>query len=77
MSNALTQLVPVFDGANWLIWSESIKSYLMAQGQWYVLTQTRPEEPASAATEWDADNLKARETEHLAKRFEGGEAKAA
>ena len=32
---------------------------------------------AVAGFEKDAVNLKARETEHLAKRFEGGEAKAA
>ena len=57
MSNALTQLVPVFNGANYQEWSDSIQSYLMSQGQWYVMTTTRPNDDTEST--WVQDNLKA------------------
>ena len=34
MSSQLTQLVPVFDGTNYSIWSKAIKAFLMSQGLW-------------------------------------------
>jgi len=34
MSNSLTQLVPVFNGTNYMTWGLAMKNYLLAQGQW-------------------------------------------
>jgi len=34
MSNSLTQLVPVFNGTNYMIWHPAMKNYLLSQGQW-------------------------------------------
>jgi len=34
MSNSLTQLVPVFNGTNYMVWAPAMKNYLLAQGQW-------------------------------------------
>ena len=34
MSNSLTQLVPVFNGTNYMVWAPAMKNYLLSQGQW-------------------------------------------
>jgi len=34
MSNSLTQLVPVFNGTNYMTWGPAMKNYLLSQGQW-------------------------------------------
>ena len=48
MSTQLTQLVPVFDGSNYGIWSKAIKAFLMAQGVWGYVDGTIAQ-PAGAA----------------------------
>ena len=35
MSNSLTQLVPVFNGTNYMVWAPAMKNYLLSQGQWH------------------------------------------
>ena len=39
MSSSLTTLVPVLSGPNYQAWSVAMKSFLMLQGQWHVLSQ--------------------------------------
>ena len=34
MSNSLTQLIPVFNGTNFMTWGPAMKNYLLSQGQW-------------------------------------------
>ena len=38
MSSSLTTLVPVLSGPNYQPWSTAMKSFLMSQGQWHVLS---------------------------------------
>ena len=38
MSSSLTTLVPVLSSPNYQIWSTAMKSFLMLQGQWRVLS---------------------------------------
>ena len=53
MSSALYSAVPnTLTGPNYLEWAQSMQSYLMAQGQWNVIVESRP---AATAT----DELKA------------------
>lgn len=67
MSNSLTTLVPVFDGANWTAWCDSIQAYLMSQGQWYTVEEESPTTPdadtsnddRTAYKAWKVDNLRA------------------
>ena len=42
MSSSLTALVPVLSGPNYQAWSVAMKSFLMSQGQWRVLSQKCP-----------------------------------
>ena len=42
MSSSLTTLVPVLSGPNYQAWSVAMKSFLMSQGQWRVLSQKCP-----------------------------------
>ena len=42
MSSSLTTLVPVLSGPNYQIWSTAMKSFLMSQGQWCVLSRPCP-----------------------------------
>ena len=42
MSSSLTTLVPILSGPNYQIWSTAIKSFLMLQGQWHVLSRPCP-----------------------------------
>ena len=39
MSSSLTALVPVLSGPNYQAWSVAMKSFLMSQGQWCVLSR--------------------------------------
>ena len=39
MSSSLTTLVPVLSGPNYQVWSVAMKSFLMSQGQWRVLSR--------------------------------------
>jgi len=34
MSNSLTQLIPGFNGTNYMTWGPAMKNYLLSQGQW-------------------------------------------
>ena len=38
MSSSLTTLIPILSGPNYQVWSVAMKSFLMLQGQWHVLT---------------------------------------
>ena len=42
MSSSLTTLVPVLSGPNYQVWSVAMKSFLMLQGQWRVLSRKCP-----------------------------------
>ena len=42
MSSSLTTLVPVLSGPNYQVWSTAMKSFLMSQGQWRVLSRPCP-----------------------------------
>ena len=42
MSSSLTTLVPVLSGPNYQVWSIAMKSFLMSQGQWHVLSRPCP-----------------------------------
>ena len=42
MSSSLTTLVPILSGPNYQIWSTAMKSFLMSQGQWRVLSRPCP-----------------------------------
>ena len=44
MSSSLTTLVPVLSGPNYQIWSVAMKSFLMSQGQWRVLSRKCPDD---------------------------------
>ena len=42
MSSSLTTLVPVLSGPNYQAWSVAMRSFLMSQGQWRVLSRKCP-----------------------------------
>ena len=42
MSSSLTTLVPVLSGPNYQVWAIAMKSFLMSQGQWRVLSRKCP-----------------------------------
>ena len=42
MLSSLTTLVPVLSGPNYQAWSVAMKSFLMSQGQWRVLSRPCP-----------------------------------
>ena len=44
MSSSLTTLVPVLSGPNYQVWSTAMKSFLMSQGQWHVLSRPCPKD---------------------------------
>ena len=44
MSSSLTTLVPVLSGPNYQAWSIAMKSFLMSQGQWRVLSRKCPDD---------------------------------
>ena len=44
MSSSLTTLVPVLSGPNYQVWSTAMKSFLMLQGQWHVLSCPCPKD---------------------------------
>ena len=44
MSSSLTTLVPVLSGPNYQTWSVAMKSFLMSQGQWHVLSRKCPDD---------------------------------
>jgi len=43
MSNALTNLVPVFNSTNYQDWAPRMKNYLLSAGQWRQMAKARPE----------------------------------
>jgi hypothetical protein len=59
MSSALTSLVPVLSGDNFTEWTDNIEPFLMSQGLWYVITQTKPAPGEDGELDWANDNLKA------------------
>ena len=44
MSSSLTTLVPILSGPNYQVWSTAMKSFLMSQGQWRVLSCPCPKD---------------------------------
>ena len=42
MSSSLTTLVPILTGPNYQVWAPAMKSFLMSQGQWRVLSRPCP-----------------------------------
>ena len=44
MSSSLTTLVPVLSGPNYQAWSVAMRSFLMSQGQWRVLSRKCPDD---------------------------------
>ena len=42
MSSSLTTLVPVLDGTNYQQWASAMKSFLLSQGQWRVISKPAP-----------------------------------
>ena len=44
MSSSLTSLVPVLSGPNYQVWSVAMRSFLMSQGQWHVLSRKCPDD---------------------------------
>ena len=44
MSSSLTTLVPVLSSPNYQVWSTAMKSFLMSQGQWRVLSRPCPKD---------------------------------
>ena len=42
MSSSLTSLVPVLDGTNYQQWASAMKSFLLSQGQWRVISKPAP-----------------------------------
>ena len=42
MSSSLTSLIPILTGPNYQVWAHAMKSFLMSQGQWRVLSRPCP-----------------------------------
>jgi hypothetical protein len=42
MSSALLNIIPVLNGTNWQLWSESIDAYVISEGHRQVLTTSQP-----------------------------------
>ena len=60
MSNALYNAVTNnLDGPNYLVWVQTMQSYLMSQGQWQVITKSPPAD-ADERKVWDDKDLQAR-----------------
>ena len=55
MSTSLTSLVPVLDGPNFKQWAPLMRSFLMAQGQWVILSRDCPTPDWQAKTVTDED----------------------
>ena len=50
MSSSLEKLVPLFDGSNYLIWSDSMRAWLRSQGLWQITSGTEVKPTAPAVT---------------------------
>ena len=61
MSSNLEKLVPLFDGSNYLLWENAMRSYLRSQGVWQIASgiQQQPMMPA-AVTPATPENMAAR-----------------
>jgi hypothetical protein len=69
MSSSLITLVPILTGPNYQSWALLMKSFLMSQGLWRILTKICPATPRAedkdiktilkAIEEWEETNLKA------------------
>lgn len=60
MSNALyTAVTSVLTGPNYLEWAVTMESYLLAQGQWKVINESRPATDTDKQAVWDELNGKA------------------
>ncbi|KZP19086.1 hypothetical protein FIBSPDRAFT_744463, partial [Athelia psychrophila] len=81
MSNALTTLVSIFDGSNYLVWEDKIEAFFMAQDLWSVISNdfkdpgnvpssivsddTKRAEHEDKQKDWKSCNQKALGTMHL------------
>ncbi|KAF9220477.1 hypothetical protein BS17DRAFT_848928 [Gyrodon lividus] len=64
MASLLTNLIPVFTGANWLAWYPQMELFLMAQGLYHILTYECPspneeDDNTTNITEWNHHNTQA------------------
>ncbi|KAF9228258.1 hypothetical protein BS17DRAFT_850632 [Gyrodon lividus] len=64
MASLLTNLVPIFTGANWLAWYPQMESFLIAQGLYHVITDKCPlpneeDDNTTNLTEWNHHNTQA------------------
>ena len=50
MSSSLTSLVPVLDGTNYQQWASVMKSFLLSQRQWKVISKSAPVYKATTTT---------------------------
>ena len=50
MSSSLTSLIPVLDGTNYQQWASTMKSFLLSQGQWKVISKPAPVYKATTTT---------------------------
>jgi hypothetical protein len=50
MTSSLEKLVSVFDGSNYIMWSDSMQAWLQSQGFWQVVSgaEERPMQPAQS-----------------------------
>ncbi|EIN04190.1 hypothetical protein PUNSTDRAFT_138916 [Punctularia strigosozonata HHB-11173 SS5] len=49
--SSVVDLVPIFNGTNFVMWEQSMKAYLMQQGLWHIINDARPDTPASGDEE--------------------------
>ena len=58
-----TSLVPVLDGTNYQQWASAIKSFLLSQGQWRVISKPAPIFEAATTTASTSTSGKKKDTE--------------
>jgi len=86
MTSQITQHVLVLTGPNYQAWRPQMESFLMASGQWLVLSKERPEKPVEATasttkkstgkSKADPELTAVDTTNDLTKRIEAWEEKA-
>ncbi|KAF9224712.1 hypothetical protein BS17DRAFT_701849 [Gyrodon lividus] len=64
MASLLTNLIPIFTGANWLAWYPQMELFLMAQGLYHIINNECPlpneeDDNTTNITEWNHHNTQA------------------
>jgi len=79
MTSQIAQHVPVLTGPNYQAWRPQMESFLMASGQWLVLSKERPEEPtevvastkkSAGKSKDDAEQTAIETTDDFAEKYE-------